>query len=35
LEFPDDFASQKVFELTGKARKNYNPTSYELVMVVD
>ena len=35
LDFPEDFASQKVFELTGKARKSYNPTSYELVMVVD
>jgi|TARA_B110000483_G_scaffold1010_1_gene1165 hypothetical protein len=35
LDLPKDFASQKIMEITGTARKMYNPTTYELVYIVD
>ena len=35
LELPKDFASQKIMEITGAARKMYNPTTYELVYRVE
>ena len=35
LEFPQDFASQKIMEITDAARKMYNPTTFELVYRVE
>ncbi len=35
LEFPDDFASQKIMEITNNARKMYTPTSFELIYFVE
>ena len=35
LDFPQDFVSQKIMEITDNARKMYNATKFELVYVVD
>ena len=35
LEFPQDFVSQKIMEITDNARKMYNATTFELVYIVD
>ena len=35
IEFPEDFASQKIMEITDTARKMYNPTTFELIYRVE
>jgi hypothetical protein len=35
LEFPQDFVSQKIMEITDTARKMYNPTTFELIYRVE
>ena len=35
LDFPQDFVSQKIMEITDDARKMYNATTFELVYIVD
>ena len=34
MDMPQDFASQKIFEITSEARKMYNPITLELVYTV-